>query len=138
MLISDWSSDVCSSDLACTFWPRPNGNSTTIWSTESTGSDSGRMCATPLPAMSGHLLVGGTGGGDQDLGPCRDEREVAGRKVLLARTVPVLEKLGRHLTAQVHREPATRRETATRRRVDRKSTRVNSSHSCAARMPSSA
>src|SRR3546814_18097928 len=80
MRISDWSSDVCSSDL-CTFWPRPTGNSTTIWSTESTGSDSGRMCATPLPAMSGHLLVGGTGGGDQDLGPCRDEREEAGRKV---------------------------------------------------------
>src|SRR3546814_20955182 len=68
--------------------------------------------------MSGNLLVGGTGGGDQDLGPCRDEREVAGRKVLLARNVPVLENLGRHLAAQVHREPATRRETATRRRVE--------------------
>src|SRR3546814_20346262 len=94
-------------ETACTFWPRPTGNSTTIWSTESTGSDSGRMCATPLPAMSGHLLVGGPGGGDQDLGHCRDEREVAGRKVLLSRTVTPLDNLGRHPTAQVPHAPAT-------------------------------
>src|SRR3546814_6289474 len=99
MRISDWSSDVCSSDLLVA----PRG----------IGADHG-MIGEPLAKRRGQ---------GAESGQLRHAVEIGGEMLapkaqLFAQSLLLLDQIGGQ--------------------VDRKSTRLNSSHSCATRMPSSA
>src|SRR3546814_7900734 len=107
MRISDWSSDVCSSDLC--------------------GRDQAMKTAPAgADAEEAHVLEEGREGGVA-VG-LQHNREDAAR----AREVPTPERVT-GIVGQRRKE-----DTPNGGMRDRKSTRLNSSHSCAARMPSSA
>src|SRR3546814_3718607 len=117
MRISDWSSDVCSSDLEAKRLERgeaidsgPNVPRPEVTSTCQTYIDLHRHAAVRA-ALTGHPKVA--------------------LRLMVAHAIT-----GSYLW-RVKPEPQTCRNEAARER-DRKSTRLNSSHQCATRMPSSA
>src|SRR3546814_2645285 len=122
MRISDWSSDVCSSDLDLR-----------VCSGEVEADIAARLDDLELqfvrpatsPIVKHRLLVG--------IGSIRDGPNLVSRA--LVRVVNQLREAGQHTVDAVLLEQP---EDIACRGLDRKSTRLNSSHLCSFRMPSSA
>src|SRR3546814_8221143 len=131
MRISDWSSDVCSSDLQS----RPfaalsglfdvnrievaRGPQGTLYGRNSTGGAINIISEKPTDAPSGYLDLSFGNYSDLSL-----EGAISG---------PIV---GDKLLARVSAKMQERDGYGTNATTDRKSTRLNSSHSCATRMPS--
>src|SRR3546814_2525407 len=119
MRISDWSSDVCSSDLFGRGLARQHVD--------------GNLLADAIDRAIGEAADRGAVGGDVG----RDEEDL----VLLD---PIVSSAGEHRArrgatgVECEAVVADHRHAARGGEVDRKSTRLTSSHYCAARMPSSA
>src|SRR3546814_9181956 len=107
MRISDWSSDVCSSDLS--------------------NIDESMVSGEPLPVAKtiGDRVIGGT---VNQTGGFVMRATGVGKDTLLSKIVQMVAE------AQRSRAPIQRLADT----VDRKSTRLHSSHSCASRLPPSA
>src|SRR3546814_2309778 len=103
MRISDWSSDVCSSDLAAEARPVPEDIANIVLRLADPGNQ-----ASPHPAWSG--IVG---------------RE---REMILPECVQLLAQIARAAPQIALDAVPIDAETRGRRRQDRKSTRLNSSH----------
>src|SRR3546814_3492085 len=121
MRVSDWSSDVCSSDL-----PARATLSLAYRDTHGALIDQPRAYQTRIEPFFSNLLPEGT---------LRDYlARRAGVKSL--REYLLLAQLGADLPGAVTAVPVEGWDTPVE--ADRKSTRLNSSHQCASRMPSSA
>src|SRR3546814_3713955 len=127
MRISDWSSDVCSSDLAQ--HPRPgHADDPQQARARLLPGHAAHVVGRPLPglALLGHVEVEHT----------EFEAETAQE---FAATGGFRGEMQHHGRIPCRPRPApVRRAPTPFRLTDRKSTRLNSSHYCASRMPSSA
>src|SRR3546814_7963096 len=115
MRIGYWSSDVCSSDLV--------GGGDII------APDGGRQHRGRQQRLPGHARPGGPVAPRDIAGEDRQIRLLGGGSGGSAGRAPRSDRVG---------DVGNARHIAVQRVADRKSTRLNSSHSCATRMPSSA
>src|SRR3546814_2750742 len=116
MRISDWSSDVCSSDLATPTAPKRSAS-------DACGKKGWQAGNRLKAALIRKTLPGAVWRVSRRFGTCRENVATSARRDHGCRRNLVLYRAGQ----SVGREPE-----------DRKSTRLTSSHQCAARMPSSA
>src|SRR3546814_7061967 len=142
MRISDWSSVVCSSDLCAPAGAREDVASGGRRAVR--GGAAARLRLVECAEESHHPCAAGSALGQHAQVVGRAARECVCLLVLhLAAGAALAHERRRRLSTQPARavglpDAELPGLSATGLRVDRKSTRLNSSHSCASRMPSSA